>query len=575
MKKKSNVFKTILVTALCLMTLVTFMPAGTLGDVFAADSAAEQQQSTETEQGSQTTKSTGTENNGTTGQKDDTASVSGEEKQDAGKEQNRNNVSYQKNVLPEGSVNSADSDDHTSSTPGTDTAKTILGSAIRFGIVTGTFTLDGDAETNVAARNAVYESAQTGNDLTNDVEQEFIFGSVDNSKSGKPLLLKGKKAFVRCTESDKVKITHESPTDKLSFNTQNTGDQLNHKVQDMMNHVSAKSTEIAGKSASDIKITEGQYDQKYYLNIKDKPDGTYYVNVDKDSFDKIMKDSDKFRINKKPNQTIIFNISADGDLSMQKYSINDTGTDSLLSSGNDVTKTIIWNFTGSGKLDLNGSVSGVIIAPKRDITTYATGSGWIVSNSVTIKSGEWHNTYQNLTPPDTHEEEKTEVSVTKVWDDNNNEAGNRPDANEFKSCIKLMNGQTEVKGYEPEVTDNKDGTYTVKYSGLPKTENGKYTVQEDNVPGYTTQNNTAANGETITNKAETTSVTITKKWEDNNNTAGNRPSAEEFKSKIRLMNGQTEVTEYKLDVTDNGNGTYTVKYTGLPKMENGKEVKYT
>ncbi|SFO40165.1 choice-of-anchor A domain-containing protein, partial [Eubacterium pyruvativorans] len=46
MKKKSNVFKTILVTALCLMTLVTFMPAGTLGDVFAADSAAEQQQST-------------------------------------------------------------------------------------------------------------------------------------------------------------------------------------------------------------------------------------------------------------------------------------------------------------------------------------------------------------------------------------------------------------------------------------------------------------------------------------------------------------------------------------------------
>nr|WP_163427489.1 collagen-binding domain-containing protein [Eubacterium pyruvativorans] len=46
MKKINNVFKTILVTALCLMTLVTFMPAGTLGDVFAADSAAEQQQST-------------------------------------------------------------------------------------------------------------------------------------------------------------------------------------------------------------------------------------------------------------------------------------------------------------------------------------------------------------------------------------------------------------------------------------------------------------------------------------------------------------------------------------------------
>ena len=538
MKKKSNVFKTILVTALCLMTLVTFMPAGTLGDVFAADSAAEQQQSTETEQGSQATKSTGTENNGTTGQKDDTASVSGEEKQDAEKEQNQNTVS----------------DHHTSSTPGTDTADTILGSAIRFGIVTGTFTLDGDAETNVAARNAVYESAQTGNDLTNDVEQEFIFGSVDNSKSGKPLLLKGKKAFVRCTESDKDKITHESPKEKLSFDTQNTRDQLNCKVQDMMNHVSAKSTEIARKSASDVNITYGQ-DQKYYLNIKDKPDGTYYVNVDKDSFGKIMSEADKFHIKKKSKQTIIFNVSADGDLSMQKYSINDTGTDSLLNSGNDVTKTIIWNFTGSGKLDLNGSVSGVIVAPKRDITTYATGSGWIVSNSVTIKSGEWHNAYQNLTPPDknttppdTHEEEKTEVSVTKVWDDNNNEAKKRPSAEVFKSKIKLMNGENKVTGHEPIVTDKGNGTYTVKYTGLPKMKDGKeikYIVQEDNVPGYTTQKNTAANGETITNKAETTetqttSVTITKKWEDNNNTAGNRPSAEEFKSKIKLMDERSD-----------------------------------
>lgn len=206
MKKKSNVFKTILVTALCLMTLVTFMPAGTLGDVFAADSAAEQQQSTETEQGSQAMKSTGTENNGTTGQKDDTASVSGEEKQDAGKEQNQNNVSYQKNVLPEGSANNADSDDHTSGTPGTDTADTILDSAIRFGIVTGTFTLAGDAGTNVAAKNAVYKSAQTGNDLTNDVEQEFIFGSVDVTSGGNKLLLKGKRRSSDAPKVIKIKL---------------------------------------------------------------------------------------------------------------------------------------------------------------------------------------------------------------------------------------------------------------------------------------------------------------------------------------------------------------------------------
>ena len=500
MKKKSNVFKTILVTALCLMTLVTFMPAGTLGDVFAADSAAEQQQSTETEQGSQATKSTGTENNGTTGQKDDTASVSGEEKQDAGKEQNQNTVSYQKNVLPEGSVNNADSDDHTSGTLGTDTADTILGSAIRFGIVTGTFTLAGDAETNVAARNAVYERAQTGNTKTNEVEQEFIFGSVDVTSGGNKLLLKGKKAFVRCTESDKVKITHESPTDKLSFDTQNTKDQLNCKVQDMMDHVSAKSTEIAGKSASDVNITYGQ-DQKYYLNIKEKPDGTYYVNVDKDSFGKIMSDADKFRIEKNPGQTIIFNVSADGDLSMQKYSINRVGTDSLLDSGNDVTKTIIWNFTGSGKLKLIGSVSGVIIAPNRDVTTIATGSGWIVSNSVTINSGEWHNTYQNLTPPDknTTSPETGSLKIVKTTT-----GGTTPGDTVFQ--ITGPDGHSETVKYSKFT----GGSYELR--NLPV---GEYTVTENaesaKVEGYTLA--VTGSGETKTVvKGRTTEFGITNSY---------------------------------------------------------------
>ncbi|MGI6117744.1 MAG: Spy0128 family protein, partial [Bilifractor sp.] len=51
---------------------------------------------------------------------------------------------------------------------------------------------------------------------------------------------------------------------------------------------------------------------------------------------------------------------------------------------------------------------------------------------------------------------------------------------------------------------------------------------------------------------------------------GDRPDADTFKEWIRLYNGETDVTDTyadQLTVTDNGNNTYTVAYSGLP--ENG------
>lgn len=103
-------------------------------------------------------------------------------------------------------------------------------------------------------------------------------------------------------------------------------------------------------------------------------------------------------------------------------------------------------------------------------------------------------------------EKTTSVKVTKTWKDDDNKDGKRPSADEFAKSLHLMNGDTEVKGVTPVVTDNLDNTYTVTYEDLPLNDkNGneiKYTVKEDEVTGYDADKSTVENGGTITNTQE-------------------------------------------------------------------------
>ena len=177
--------------------------------------------------------------------------------------------------------------------------------------------------------------------------------------------------------------------------------------------------------------------------------------------------------------------------------------------------------------------------------------------------------------------ESTEVSftVTKNWVDDNNRDGIRPGANDFASKLHLMNGETEVTGVVPSVVDNNDGTYTVKYTNLAKNAAGTpitYSVKEDAVSGYTTDNNTALNGGVITNThtPERTNVVVTKKWDDNNNQDRVRPGADEFASKLHLLADGTEVDGVTAEVVDNNDGTYTVTYSDILKYENGNIIVY-
>ena len=166
-------------------------------------------------------------------------------------------------------------------------------------------------------------------------------------------------------------------------------------------------------------------------------------------------------------------------------------------------------------------------------------------------------------------DEKTSVTVTKTWNDNNNTSGKRPESIK----LQVKNGSTVVK--EQVVTANEDWKYT--FTDLPVyDEQGNainYTVDEAEVnAGELKLYTKSINGTTITNTFEVpdekTSVTVTKTWNDNNNEKGKRPES----IKLQVKNGSTVVKEQV--VTANEGWKYT--FTNLPVYdEQGNKINYT
>ena len=190
-------------------------------------------------------------------------------------------------------------------------------------------------------------------------------------------------------------------------------------------------------------------------------------------------------------------------------------------------------------------------------------SGSVTSGTINVPNVEFYVDYTN-------NYEETEITVTKVWADGSNQDGNRPD-----DLTLTLNGLPEDVA-APDPTIEKDGNnWTYTWSGLPKYIDGEeatYTVSEEaaDVPdGYEVSGSPAEDGETITNTytPETTTVTVTKVWEDNDNQDGIRPST----IRVQLMAGDEAVGEIVLPF--NNGWSYT--WENLPKNANGVEIAYT
>ena len=163
---------------------------------------------------------------------------------------------------------------------------------------------------------------------------------------------------------------------------------------------------------------------------------------------------------------------------------------------------------------------------------------------------------------------KTEVSVKKVWKDENNQDGKRPSSVTVKL---LADGQDTGKTLELTEANGWAGSFKdldADKGGTPI----QYTVVEVTVPGYTSEvTGDAASGFTITNSylPETVVVKATKNWDDANNQDGKRPT----KITINLLADGQQVDSKEVQAA--ADGTWTVEFTKLAKYKAGKEITYT
>ncbi|WP_455363044.1 Cna B-type domain-containing protein [Vagococcus elongatus] len=163
--------------------------------------------------------------------------------------------------------------------------------------------------------------------------------------------------------------------------------------------------------------------------------------------------------------------------------------------------------------------------------------------------------------------EKTSVTVTKAWEDGNNQDGLRPESIQVQLYADRI-----VVGEPMTLTESTDWTYT--WTDLDQKASGEdvmYTVKEmTEVKGYTSVVDDTNKGNIIitnSHSPEVTTIKGTKVWDDKNNQDGKRP---ESITVNLLANGQ--VVESK-EVTETDGWAY--EFTDVPQYQDGEAIRYT
>ena len=173
----------------------------------------------------------------------------------------------------------------------------------------------------------------------------------------------------------------------------------------------------------------------------------------------------------------------------------------LLANGKDTDRTLTLNTDNNWKgsftdLDKNQ----IYTVSEESVTDYSTK---IVKNSDTdFTITNTHTPKTPVAPTDN----KTNFHVTKIWNDENNQDNIRPN----KVTVHLLkNGVV----FGNSVVLNAQNNWSYTWDNLNR--NNSYTVQEDDVPGYTVNQTTSNNAVTITNSHTPTNTTKTPETPDN------------------------------------------------------------
>lgn len=165
----------------------------------------------------------------------------------------------------------------------------------------------------------------------------------------------------------------------------------------------------------------------------------------------------------------------------------------------------------------------------------------------------------------------TKVSVNKIWNDEENKNGKRPES--ITVNLIAIYGSQEYK--IDSVVLSKDNDWKHTFNNLPTTNDGKtinYTVKEEAVKGYKSELSGSEEGYTITNTPEepdkeTKEIKVSKVWD----TADKKAVVDEIKVVLIKNDKETEKT-----LTLNAENDWQGSFENLDvKDENGKDITYT
>lgn len=171
---------------------------------------------------------------------------------------------------------------------------------------------------------------------------------------------------------------------------------------------------------------------------------------------------------------------------------------------------------------------------------------------------------KSFTLINTHVDETKNITITKAWNDENNQDGLRP-----KSITAVVNGSDGSARF---VQLFESQNWTTSLNNLPKYKNGteiQYTVKENAIPGYETEIKQTGDSYAITNSHTPAVVTVSavKVWDDANNQDGIRPSL------IQVTLTGSDGSVRNAAITKNDGWTYQFK--DLPQYKNGVKIDYT
>ena len=171
---------------------------------------------------------------------------------------------------------------------------------------------------------------------------------------------------------------------------------------------------------------------------------------------------------------------------------------------------------------------------------------------------------KSFTLINTHVDETKNITITKAWNDENNQDGLRP-----KSITAVVNGSDGSARF---VQLFESQNWTTSLNNLPKYKNStevQYTVKENAISGYETEIKQTGDSYTITNTHAPTVVTVSvvKIWDDENNQDGIRPSL------IQVTLTGSDGSTHNAAITKNDGWTYQFK--DLPQYKNGMKIDYT